>query len=649
MATSSSSGSQELFSVFSDEDFADAFEDIDDGKAAEVRSDSSADEEIGSESDEELESEFSENDSPFKKFLSAYAVKFGTPRSHLSVLMKGVKTHIEVPHNIDLGLPDDSRTLLNTPRQMAQYIKDAAGGRFAYLGLRQGLKRLALQGVALSGKKIKLSTFLDGFTPHNNKRKKFWALLHSIYGDLDNRIFMSGLYVGSSEPDSFNEILEQYVAEFNELMSHPFSILEAGVDDIQLELGGPYVMDLPAKACAKCTKPSGFCSCDFCVQKGKYLRTVVFLKLKATLRTGQGFRDRLHPRHHKGRSILEDIKGLDMVEHFPHDYLHLVLLGTMKRLMKIYFFSANNHRLPRATRERAFALFNRLSMSITKEFQWYPEDLSKGDRFKGKELRYFLLYAGVIIFKDTLPEAHYENFLNFSLAIRILCDPQLAVEESWLKTAEDLLYNFVFFVKNSLDPRHLVRVVHGLLHLTNDCRHFGHLDKFSAFPFESYLGQLKRMLKAPKLPLEQIVKRYKEQEYVEFFTEPPNLRRDHGKLGKAHIAGPTLHADSDQFASVTLNAYFIAKSPPDNVVILQSGDIVKVENIVRREEKVFFVGRKFLNSRNFFEKPLKSSLLNIAVVDGVSASLKEYAASNLFKKALCFQVEEGNVILPLIH
>ena len=50
----------------------------------------------------------------------------------------------------------------------------------------------------------------------------------------------------------------------------------------------------------------------------------------------------------------------------------------------------------------------------------------------------------------------------------------------------------------------LVYNVHGLVQLAEDASRFGCLDNISAFPFENFLGKLKRMVRKPSFPLEQV-------------------------------------------------------------------------------------------------------------------------------------------------
>jgi hypothetical protein len=436
-----------------------------------------------------------------KDFLNWWSVRYCVPRTHVSVLLKGLKQFVEVPYELDLNLPRDFRALLKTPRDVTSFITELDGGRFANLGVKRGLQRIVNQGADLSDvRDLKLLTFLDGFSPYKKTGgKKFWALLHKVElpGGAYSPVFMSGIYVGKENPDNFNNLLRNFVEEFNELKREPFT-LEGVPKPVKLSFRC-IVCDMPAKGDAKGVKYSGYGVCDMCEQRGHFVKSVVLSDLVYVLRTNEKFRSRVYGygSYHKVDSVLEDIEEIDMVLDLPHDYLHLVLLGTTRRFMKIYVTKTGKHRISDEAREEAALLFKEVSSSMTAEFQWRPQNLLKSDLFKGKEYRYLLLYGGVIAFKDVLPEDDYKNFLNLSCAIRILASPEMAYDEDWLKRAENLLFNFVHFLKNKVGKEHCVRVVHGLLHLTEDVRRFGHLDKFSAFPFESFLASIKYLLRSP--------------------------------------------------------------------------------------------------------------------------------------------------------
>ena len=52
--------------------------------------------------------------------------------------------------------------------------------------------------------------------------------------------------------------------------------------------------------------------------------------------------------------------------------------------------------------------------------------------------------------------------------------------------------------------------MHALIQLAEDARKYGPLDNISAFPFESFLGRLKKLARKPSRPLEQVVCRLSE-------------------------------------------------------------------------------------------------------------------------------------------
>lgn len=56
-----------------------------------------------------------------------------------------------------------------------------------------------------------------------------------------------------------------------------------------------------------------------------------------------------------------------------------------------------------------------MSKYITKEFVRKPRDMTDVDRWKGTELRQFLLYTGPIVLLDILPTHMYIHFLTLRL------------------------------------------------------------------------------------------------------------------------------------------------------------------------------------------------------------------------------------------
>ena len=59
-------------------------------------------------------------------------------------------------------------------------------------------------------------------------------------------------------------------------------------------------------------------------------------------------------------------------------------------------------------------------------------------------------------------------------------------------------------------PKHVVYNIHIFSHLFAFLKHFGTLDTFSCFPFESHLGQLKRLIHGPQDPAVQLFRRISE-------------------------------------------------------------------------------------------------------------------------------------------
>ena len=81
---------------------------------------------------------------------------------------------------------------------------------------------------------------------------------------------------------------------------------------------------------------NGKFACEPCITKGIYLNdyhVMCFPDLEVPLRTHQDFVEQVQEEHHEGFCPFLDIWHLDLVYDFPLDYMQLICLGVMKRLL----------------------------------------------------------------------------------------------------------------------------------------------------------------------------------------------------------------------------------------------------------------------------------------------------------------------------
>ena len=77
---------------------------------------------------------------------------------------------------------------------------------------------------------------------------------------------------------------------------------------------------------------SGYAGCDKCIQHGECNGKITFPETSAPLRTNLTFDEMTDEEHHQCASPLQGT-GIGMVSQFPLDYMHLVCLGVMRRLL----------------------------------------------------------------------------------------------------------------------------------------------------------------------------------------------------------------------------------------------------------------------------------------------------------------------------
>lgn len=196
---------------------------------------------------------------------------------------------------------------------------------------------------------------------------------------------------------------------------------------------------------------------------------------------------------------------LDMVEQFPIDYMHQACLGVMKKLITEWVRGDRKVRMSAGQINEVTQRLLSLREVIPSCFARKPRNLEDIDRWKATELRQFAVYTGKIMLKGILADQLYEHFMAFSVALGLLLCPTLAVDHN--SYYKELMTYFVGKTKELYGNHFMVYNIHSMVHLPEQAMAFGSLDACSAFPFENYLGKLKRLVRSAKQPLTQVVKR----------------------------------------------------------------------------------------------------------------------------------------------
>lgn len=332
---------------------------------------------------------------------------------------------------------------------------------------------------------------------------------------------MIGLFCGTRKP-SLIEYLEDFVAEV--------VVLEKGFTfqgiSMRLQLCS-MVCDAPARAFLKNVKGhTGYSGCEKWLQEGEYVSNrVIFPQTDARLRTDKDFKEMVDEGHHLGSSPLV-ATSLGMVSGFPLDYMHLVCLGVMRRLLHLWLKGPLACRLSGLQVKNLSEKLLKIRKCVPVEFARRPRSLNEVDRWKASEFRQFLLYTGPVLLKDFLHTAVYQHFLLLFVGVFILSNKALL--EEYTDYANDALVLFVQHFGKLYGDMYLSYNVHNLVHLAQDVKVHGNLDSFSAFKFENFMQQLKKLVRKPKSPCCQVVKRLEERESVQMQrVESFGVKREH--------------------------------------------------------------------------------------------------------------------------
>lgn len=299
------------------------------------------------------------------------------------------------PHFPDL--PCDPRTLLKMPKNVD--VSSSAGGLYLHIGCKAGIinrinlwltitgiessvyfKKLCQQHLTGDGSVILTLTInIDGLPLTKSAGSSFWPIQAILDQSKNKKPFVIGLFWGVKKPNDVDELLGPTIDELIFLKTEGITV-NGQVYRVFVRC---VVCDVPARNLMKCTKPyMAFYGCERCIQRGTHKGRVVFPKVDAPLRTHDAFladdlanKERDEP-HVKEKSPFLRLEYLDLVKSFPLDYMHLVCLGVMRKLINCWLKGSLPHRLPSQQVGRLNEHLDQLRNEIPLEFSRKPRSTS---------------------------------------------------------------------------------------------------------------------------------------------------------------------------------------------------------------------------------------------------------------------------------
>ena len=541
--------------------------------------------------------------------LVVWAAKHKCTKESVNDLLSVLRCHGQ-------DLPKDARTLLGTPRNVESIQK--CNGKYIYLGLENALSKCLSQSESFykNHSSINICVNIDGLPLYKSTNTQLWPILCNFPG-FDP--FVVALFCGTAKPDPVEDYLSDFIEEASDLSIRGVTFREKTFAfSIQA-----FVCDAPARALLKCIKGhTSYNSCERCVIQGSWEGRIVFNEAGTyDPRTDEQFSNMMYTNHQSKMSPLINA-GICCITDFVLDYMHLVCLGVVRRLIFFLKKGPNICRLSVHQRQEISENLKSLTGCMPSEFARQPRGLVELERWKATELRQFILYTGPIVLKNVLPKEKYIHFLTLSVSLSIMLDSDNEKRNAYLPYAKDLIDDFVNRSSQLYGPTFCVYNVHSLTHIHEDVTAHGcSLNDISAFPFENYLRLLKRQVRNSNNPIAQVVKRMKECNGIQF----------HRKRIQDH-------------------AMYISIKPKDRCFLLNDESYAIIQEI-RPGRMLLCDVIKQSCAVSFFKEPCDSKLINIAYLPSLrhKAERKLLHRKELYRKTACLPYKDGFVVLPLLH
>jgi hypothetical protein len=306
-----------------------------------------------SESDDDINSDneapgsffnfFNDNKNCIINKIVQWAVTYNITNVALSALLKVLKQH-----KCFSEFPADARTVLKTnvsKINIQTEIQSVHPGIYYHFGVENGLKALS-NSLNFTEENINIFIGIDGLPLTKSSSSCFWPILGSVESKFVSYpiVFLIGLYWGKDKPKDSNLFLKDLVDELIELSKNGSMKISPNKKFVYAY---GFCCDAPAKSFVLKTKGhTGFFSCSKCTTEGVYLENrVCFPNTTFTKRTHNDFLLRLNEEYHvtDTMSLITKVPHIDIINSFPLDYMHLVCLGVVKKLIFLWLGNLKMH------------------------------------------------------------------------------------------------------------------------------------------------------------------------------------------------------------------------------------------------------------------------------------------------------------------
>ncbi|XP_043464001.1 uncharacterized protein LOC122499618 [Leptopilina heterotoma] len=375
---------------------------------------------------------------------------------------------------------------------------------------------------------LTLNVFFDGAIMKRSGNESFWAILASI-NELPislrfKYIMLGGIMMVDKEPDPdlMNSFSEEFLNVIDILRTQGVDLLVGNLRINFLINLLFIVVDSVARPILQCRcQYNSYWGCSYCYQMGFYIHIIKYpfdpdflLRSQESHKQDvddvkerqQNMTHRMNERN-KRRTFVRGVKGsssfmnsnqrVDMVWSFSFEYLHAVLLGSVKHLWEIW--TANGF-LSKGDVENINKLISCIEM--VSEIHRVAREFNFKSKWKASEWRSWLLFFGVPCLRKYLPSECLQHFSLLVNTIFTLLKTKIT-EEELLQCELDII-EFVGEFENLYGQENMTFNVHLLLHIVECIRRCGPLWATSAFCFESHLHVLKQYALGPKKPEQQM-------------------------------------------------------------------------------------------------------------------------------------------------